>query len=401
MTDKKKRIGKITLFFLVIVSIIGLIIYNMYNDSRETIYQSVETAQVEDDVLYEKTDELTQKLENKEPIAVMILGSDVRQGDQDKGRADTIMVATINPTTNQVDLLSIPRDTHIQLAGTYGIDDKINATHAYGGIPYLQENIEQLLNIPIDGYAMVNFDGFVELVDAVGGVDVNAPFAFNAPIAHTGETETVYAGEQTLDGDTALGYVRMRKEDPRGDFGRQERQREVVRSLVKKLLQPQNITRYNELADLLAKNIETNVTSDQADLLIDSYISADISIDTVGIDGTDNTLYLDHYGQEVYLYEPDANAMVTLQVELQNQLQLPSTYQDELNDNYDHYVEGFPFYSENAMRELDLPQTNIFDNGSENGNDVQRDDYNINYNELPNSSENGNSTNGVQKRIRE
>lgn len=401
MTDKEKRIGKITLFFLVTVITIGIIIYNMYNDSRETIYQSVETAQVEDDVLYEKTDELTQKLENKEPIAVMILGSDVRQGDQDKGRADTIMVATINPTTNQADLLSIPRDTHIQLAGTYGIDDKINATHAYGGIPYLQENIEQLLNIPIDGYAMINFDGFVELVDAVGGVDVNAPFTFNAPIAHTGETETVYAGEQTLDGDTALGYVRMRKEDPRGDFGRQERQREVVRSLVKKLLQPQNITRYNELADLLAKNIETNVTSDQADLLIDNYISTDISIDTVGIDGTDNTLYLDHYGQEVYLYEPDANAMVTLQVELQNQLQLPSTYQDELNDNYDHYVEGFPFYSENAMRELDLPQTNIFDNGSENGNDVQRDDYNINYNELPNSSEDGNSTNGVQKRIRE
>ena len=99
------------------------------------------------------------------------MGVDVREDDV--GRSDTLMVATVDPHTDQTTLLSIPRDTRVRIYG-YGFD-KINAAYAYGGEPLTEKTVENLLGIDIDHYVMINVRSFVKIIDAIGGVDIYVP----------------------------------------------------------------------------------------------------------------------------------------------------------------------------------------------------------------------------------
>ncbi|WP_234009271.1 LCP family protein [Deinococcus sp. NW-56] len=138
-----------------------------------------------------------------------------------------LLVLTLDPVARQLTLLSVPRDTRVNLPGHGTV--KINAAYAHGGARLQTEAIERFLGLPMDKYVEISLGGFRRAIDEVGGVTVNPPFAF------TLDGQSFTPGPVRLSGEQALAYARMRKQDPRGDLGRNARQQEVVRSLMAEL----------------------------------------------------------------------------------------------------------------------------------------------------------------------
>lgn len=192
--------------------------------------------------------------EEKEPFAVLMLGVDERSGD--KGRSDTIIALAVNPAKNSIKMLSIPRDTRTEIVGR-GTQDKINHAYAFGGVEMSLDTVENFLDIPIEYYIKVNMEGFQDIVDAVGGVTVNNDFAFTEDKFQFAE------GTLNLNGEEALAYVRMRKQDPTGDFGRQKRQRQVIQGVINKGASFGSLTKFDNIFDALGNNVKTNITFDE------------------------------------------------------------------------------------------------------------------------------------------
>lgn len=176
-------------------------------------------------------------------ITLLLTGSDSRAGltDEQKRelgtgssageRADTIMLLNV-PVLGAPALVSIPRDSYVTVPG-HG-ENKINAAYALGGPQLLAETVETNTGVRVDGYLSLGFDGFVNIIDALGGIEMCLPAAIQDDKAHI----DLPAGCQVLGGTDALGYVRMRYSDPRGDIGRAERQRDMVAATAKKALSP-------------------------------------------------------------------------------------------------------------------------------------------------------------------
>lgn len=159
-------------------------------------------------------------------LTILVMGVDAGPGEEiDIGvRPDVLIVVRLDPVTNECRLLSVPRDTRTELPG-YG-ETKINHALMVGGIPYQRLVVEQLLGITIDSYALIDFTGFQELVDAVGGIRVTVP----EEISENGRVRFP-AGAQTFDGANALAYARYRDPATQGDAGRVQRQWALLKGL--------------------------------------------------------------------------------------------------------------------------------------------------------------------------
>ncbi|UJH71435.1 LCP family protein [Ornithinimicrobium sp. INDO-MA30-4] len=158
--------------------------------------------------------------------------AELKTGAVEGARADTIMLLHLPDGGGEPMLVSLPRDSYVEIPG-FGFS-KINAAYADGGAPLMVATVEQATGLPIDGYLEVGFDGFVDVVAAVGGVEM----CLDEPIVEERSDLDLPAGCQELEGKDALNYVRMRYADPRGDLGRVERQREFLSSLVNKMTGP-------------------------------------------------------------------------------------------------------------------------------------------------------------------
>lgn len=155
-------------------------------------------------------------------------------GFTDGTRADTVMLLHV-PTLGDPALVSLPRDSFVEIPG-YGWN-KLNAAHSLGGAQLLVDTVEQATDLRVDGYLEIGFDGFVQVVEEVDGVRMCLPEAIQDEKAHL----DLPAGCQDLSGTDALGYVRMRYSDPRGDIGRVERQRQFLSALVSKMASPATV----------------------------------------------------------------------------------------------------------------------------------------------------------------
>lgn len=166
-------------------------------------------------------------------------------------RTDTIMILYI-PAGGKPALISVPRDSYVPIP-QHG-KNKINAAYAFGGPKLLVETIEQNTGLRMDGYLEIGFGGFVNVIEAVGGIEMCLPKAIKDRDSHLDLPE----GCQTLNGIDALGYVRMRKADPRGDLGRVERQRAILAAVAKKAASPSSIlnpVRYWRLSNATADSL--------------------------------------------------------------------------------------------------------------------------------------------------
>lgn len=259
---KKRKKQRIKKRILVTALVLGLAIavYSGY-----VFYEAYQAAtKTYDDLDREKSDLREKQVEIKdEPFSVLLMGVETYSSGGYQGRADTLILATFNPNDKTAKLVSIPRDTRAEIPGRPNLE-KINHAYAYGQEKLMIETVENFLNVPVDYYVTVNFEGFKNIVDIVGGITVEVPFDFKQNSDdRVAEKLQFYKGEMHLDGRYALAYARMRLEDPRGDIGRNERQRQVISALVDKIISPSTLLKVDKIADSIAENVQTNVKMSQ------------------------------------------------------------------------------------------------------------------------------------------
>lgn len=188
---------------------------------------------------------------------VMILGVDRREDDV--GRSDTMMVTAVDMEQKKAALLSVPRDTRVKIDG-YGYE-KINHAYAYGGHKLSQNAIENLLGVSIDHYILIDTKAFERIIDAIGGIDINVEkrMYYEDPWDDNGGLVIdLYPGEQHLDGQKAIQYVRYR--DGEGDIGRIGRQQHFIKAVLAKVISPEMLPRLPKLVEEVSSAIKTDMS---------------------------------------------------------------------------------------------------------------------------------------------
>jgi polyisoprenyl-teichoic acid--peptidoglycan teichoic acid transferase len=263
---------------LIITSIIGILIigiggyaYYLYNSVKNTANEMHEPVKL--DKPHEKPD-ISKK---NQPISILLMGVDERNGD--KGRSDTLIAMTLNPQKEKMQMISIPRDTRTEIVG-HGTVDKINHAYAFGGPKMAIETVENFTDIQMDYYIRVNMEALSTLVDAVGGVTVHNNLDWIENGVHFKK------GDLNLNGKEALGYVRMRHSDPNGDFGRNDRQRQIITAIIDKAASISSVTRFTEILAALGDNVKTNMTFEDMMDIQKNYRSSRNNIAQYEVKGT-------------------------------------------------------------------------------------------------------------------
>ncbi|MGU7890379.1 LCP family protein [Streptococcus suis] len=253
--------------FLMSLAIVGLtlgagLIYgaSLLNFSTDAISKTFKQLNGEEEIT---------PIDATEPLTILLMGVDMDQatrgGDWEGGRSDSMILVTVNPKTKETNMMSLTRDIMVEIAEANGESsgtvEKLNHSYSYGQAPMAIATIEKMMDINIDRYIEINMDGLVELVDAVGGIEVNNTLGFPISISEhePAYTSIVQPGKQLVNGDQALVYARMRYDDPEGDIGRQRRQREVITAIIKKLLQLDGLTQYKKILTAISNNMRTNI----------------------------------------------------------------------------------------------------------------------------------------------
>lgn len=161
--------------------------------------------------------------------------SELGTGSAEGRRTDSIMLVHVPSGGGKSVIISIPRDSYMPIPGHNS--NKVNASYSIGGPELLVETLEQVTDLRIDGYLEIGFGGFNSVVNSLGGVDICVPFDMNDEKAHI----NLKKGCQTLDGKNALGFVRARYSDPRGDIGRADRQRQFLAAIMKGAATPSTV----------------------------------------------------------------------------------------------------------------------------------------------------------------
>lgn len=288
--------GIILVLFLAVVGM-GAKLYWDVSKSMDKTYETVE-----------RSKKSQVNLNNKEPFSVLLLGIDTGDdGRVEQGRSDTTIVATVNPRDKQTTLVSLARDTYVDIPGQ-GKQDKLNHAYAFGGASLAMDTVENYLNIPINHYVSINMAGLKELVNAVGGIEVNNNLTFS----QDGYDFTI--GKISLDGEQALSYSRMRYEDPNGDYGRQERQRKVIEGIVQKVLSLNSVSNYQEILTAVSDNMKTDLSFDDMKKIALDYRSAFGKVKQDQLQGTG-------FMQDGVSYQRvDEQELTRVQQELKNQL---------------------------------------------------------------------------------
>jgi LCP family protein required for cell wall assembly len=189
-------------------------------------------------------------------MTILMVGCDKREDDS--GRTDTIMLAFLDLDHDNAKILSIPRDTYVSIPTTGG-KTKINHAYAYGGIPLTESTIEKFLGIKIDHYIEIDFAGFADVVDALGGITIDVEMRMYTPW----EGIDLQPGSQLLDGQDALAYVRYR-EKTEGDIGRVDRQQKFIGVLADEMFSSSNVLKLPKVIDVAMENVETDLRATQA-----------------------------------------------------------------------------------------------------------------------------------------
>jgi LCP family protein required for cell wall assembly len=195
------------------------------------------------------------------PVNILVLGSDRRNnlGAGDTGRSDTLLLLRIDPRTKSISMLSVPRDLRVDIPG-YGTD-RINAAYSAGGAPLAVKTFKAVTGLSINHFIDVNFVGFVDIVDYLGGVYVDVDRRYYNNTAYTGYASIdLQAGYQRLNGHDALSFVRFRH-DQLGDWGRIVRQQLFLRELKRQAFRWGNITKIPRLLKIVSHNTVSDISS--------------------------------------------------------------------------------------------------------------------------------------------
>lgn len=290
----------------------------IYNDAYTAILEeSFEGYSDSVKIIY--SHEITSKLENKaaevevkdDSFAVYISGIDVYGAIETNSRSDVNIIAIVNPTTHQVLLVTTPRDFYVEIPGVSGGQrDKLTHAGIYG-VDASMSTLEQLYDTNIDFYARVNFTSLVQMVDALGGVDVNSEQTFTTS-EDAGLVINVVQGQNHFNGQQALAFSRERMNVDGGDFQRGKNQQAVITAMIKKAISPAILTGANGILGSISGNVDTNMTQEQIQELIKGQLSSGAAwnIKSMAVSGTgDNQECFSAPGNVLYVTQPDQNSI--------------------------------------------------------------------------------------------
>lgn len=246
--------------------------YTNFNNDTKVIHKTVYYTKENSSSL--AVSDITSK-----PFNILISGNDSFGSLDENSRSDVDMLVTINPVTSTILLTSIPRDSYVKevcndYACNYGVYDKLTHTGIYG-VDTTKDTIENLLDIDINYVYRVNFTSMIDIVDALGGVDVTVPKGMAVSKFYTNSNlEGVHEGENHLNGKRALAYSRERKAYLDGDLQRARNQQQVLQAMFKKATSPEIIKNYTSLLKALIGAFDTNMTTKEITSFIKYQIQA-------------------------------------------------------------------------------------------------------------------------------
>lgn len=391
---RKKLRRKIVFFFALFLIILAVATYGTYLYVKAG---SIFSDSYEDDGKHKSDLRETEVDPKVDDVSILVMGVDGSEsrGNQDDGLTDALMLATLNKEDHNVKLLSIPRDSYVQLPKTEE-QTKINEAYAHGGSSNTVDTVEHLLDIPVDYYVKVNFDALMDVVDAADGVDVDVPYEmYEQDSKDHADAIHLQSGKQQLDGEEALAFARTRKQDD--DMERGKRQQEVIEAIMEKTTSMDSILNYNDIMEAVGKNMTTNMTFDEMKSFFSYGTKKDIQLDSLTLDGED------YQPGNKYFYQLDQKALKETQKTLKKQLGLkntkPNIDDDILPDTEDVPEEGeenpgYDPYQEDEDGEEQEEGSPDYDPNQEEENGEEQGEENPDYD--PNQEEENGEEQGVE-----
>ncbi len=273
--------------------------HESFSDETRVVYQM----EVE-----EKINTVTTKTDVTEnSFIVYITGIDTYGSVNTISRADVNLLVCVNPVEKQILMVSIPRDTKVNLHMN-GKMDKINHSAMYG-INETIQTLEDFLDLKVNYYAKTNFSGVTNIIDALGGVTVNSDYAFTTLHGNY----KIVKGKNQMDGDKALCFVRERYALPNGDFDRGKNQQKLLKAIIDKAISPKIITNYNNILSAVEGTFETDMASDDIKALINMQLDDMAEWDMFNVQVTGDPEYTyktySQKGQRTYVTAPDKDKL--------------------------------------------------------------------------------------------
>jgi LCP family protein required for cell wall assembly len=281
-----------------------------------------------------KKDEIVKNVDVKnETFNIYISGIDVYGNISSVSRSDVNIVASVNPETHQMLLISIPRDYYVQLDGTTGYKDKLTHAGIYG-VDKSVKTLENLLDIEINYYIKVNFSSVEKMIDTIGGVDVYSKYTF---IGY--ENSTFKEGFNRVNGKQGLEFARTRKTVEGGDRTRGENQEALIQAILDKITSKEIITKYTNILDALNGTFQTNMPMENITDLLKKQLNdmSSWTVTSISLDGYDASRYTYSCpGQLLYVMEPDEESIEIAKQKIQEikegQL-LEGSYKENITGN--------------------------------------------------------------------
>lgn len=293
---------------LICVSAYGMYLTKKAEHAVEQAFEPVENREVS-----VKRELKVEPVEDNVSILFVGIDDSETRGQGEGSRSDALLLATLNNKTKTVKLVSIPRDSYVYIPYV-GYNDKITHAHAYGGTLATIETVEELFDIPVDYYVRMNFNAFIDVVDALGGIEVEVPYAMLEKDEFDRNTVSLKPGLQHLNGREALALARTRKLDT--DIERGKRQQEILIAIAKQAASVSSITKYDDLIEAVGTNMKTDMTFKEMKGFF-SYITQGVPrIDTLTLQGYDDM------STGVYYYKLDEQSLAETQHILKSHLGL-------------------------------------------------------------------------------
>lgn len=311
--SKKFLIIKISLLLVAGILISGSAFgFYLVEKAKTAAVKSYEAVENRDGSVL-RTSEVTPLEDNVSILFIGVDDSETRNQGTDESRSDALMLATLNNKEKTVKLVSIPRDSFVYIP-EIGYEDKINHALLKGGVKATIETVEKLLEVPVDYYVQMNFNAFIDVVDALDGINVNVPYDRLEKDEEDQYTIQLTEGFQKLDGREALALARTRKLD--NDIERGKRQQEILSTIVKKASSASSLTKYGNVIDAVGDNMKTDMTFDDMKSFL-SYLKDGMpQVDTMTLSGYDDT------STKTYFWRLDQEELTETQNILKNHLKL-------------------------------------------------------------------------------
>lgn len=333
-TRKKKKRKRIYLYAVLPLSIIFLLIisYSIYlyvkaQDTVERSYEDIDRENKRSELRKETVDPID------DHVSVLIIGVDEseQRAYGEGSRSDTLMLATFNKDLEDVKLLTIPRDSYVYVPEV-DYFTKITHAHYYGGPKATIDTIENFLNVPVDYYVRLDFEAFIEVIDALGGLMYDVPFEISE-MDSKDKKDAIHLmpGYQKLNGEEALALARTRKYD--SDIERGKRQQQIIKEIVKQTASASSILKIDDLMEAVGNNMTTNLTFKQMKSFMSYGLKRNIALEALNLEGIGGKLS-DGY----WYYQVDEESRTELENELREHLDLP-IISDNTDDTENPLVE--------------------------------------------------------------